>query len=74
MKKFLVLFISLALAIGIVVVLPTLINTNSKVDANITNEVSLVNQTILSYEKKEHTYNKIYVGSNLIAVLMIWII
>ena len=69
MKKFLVLFISLALAIGIVVVLPTLINTNSKVDANITNEVSLVNQTILSYEKKEHTYNKIYVGSNLIAVI-----
>ena len=69
MKKFLTIFISLALAIGIVVFLPQFLTGRSEIDADIRNNTSLVSQEIISYDNKEKTYNKIYSKGSLIGVV-----
>ena len=69
MKKLLTIIISLALSIGIVIFLPRYIKTDSQIDASIKNNTSLVPQEIISYDKTEKTYNKIYSSGRLIGVV-----
>ena len=69
MKKILVVLFSLALAIGIVIYLPTVIENSNNVIANINNGTSLVNQEIISYSEEINTINKIYASGKLIGVV-----
>lgn len=61
--------LSLMLALGIVYGLPMLMKDDGHIDAEIINETSLVNQEILSYEKTETEYKKIYSSGQLIGVV-----
>lgn len=69
MRKVIAIIISLGLAIGIVIGLPLVMKQQSQIDANITNETSLVKQEIISYGSNEKTYYKIYSKGKLIGVI-----
>ena len=69
MKKVIAIIISLGLAIGIVLGLPNLINEINQLQANVINETSLVKQEILSYNKQENIYNKLYADGKLVGVI-----
>ena len=69
MKKVVVVITSLILALLIVFELPKIFDNNSIINANITNEKTLVPQEILSYENIENSYYKIYENGKLIGVV-----
>lgn len=69
MKRFLTIFVSLLLALGIVYLIPRYLDNSSHIQANITNDKSLVHQEILSYDKTEKEYYKIYSDGKLIGVV-----
>lgn len=69
MKKVIVVIFSLLLAIGIVIGLPLVIKESNKIEADISNNTSLVSQEIISYSKQETTYNKIYANGKLVGVI-----
>ncbi len=69
LKKVLAVIFSLALAIGIVYGLPKIRKDHDTIETNTINESSLVKQEILSYDKEEKTYEKIYHKGKLIAVI-----
>lgn len=69
MKKVIVVLISLILSIGIVIGLPMIMKQKTQIQANISNETSLVQQEILSYSDKELDYNKLYANGKLVAVI-----
>lgn len=70
MKKILVIIAGLLLAIGIVYLMPLLpINYADVINANITNETSLVHQEILYYDHNGNIYNKIYYNGQLVGVI-----
>ena len=69
MKKVIVVLVSLILSVAIVEVLPTVLKKQSKIEANISNETSLVKQEILSYSSNEKTYNKLYANGELVGVI-----
>ncbi len=68
MKKFIFILLSAFLTAGIVYGLP-LIRKENVIEANVENEVSLVEQEILSYDKNEKNYYKIYNRGKLIGVV-----
>ena len=68
MKKVILVLFSLALAVGIVYGLP-LLRRQNVIEANIENETSLVPQEILSYDRNEKSYYKIYNRGRLIGVI-----
>lgn len=68
MKKFIFILLSALLTAGIVYGLP-LIRKENVIEANVENEVSLVEQEILSYDKNEKNYYKIYNRGKLIGVV-----
>lgn len=69
MKKVVVILISLALSIGIVIGLPMIMKQKTQIQANISNETSLVKQEILSYSDNETSYNKLYANGKLVGVI-----
>ena len=69
MKKVIVLLISLILAVTIVEVLPMLMKQKTQIQANISNETSLVKQEIISYSEQEKTYNKLYASGKYIGAV-----
>ena len=69
MKRSLTIVISFVLALVIVLVIPTYMRQRTQIEANITNEVSLVPQEILSYDKEGKLYHKIYSDGKLIGVV-----
>lgn len=69
MKKVIVILISLILSIGIVVGLPMIMKQKTQIQANISNETSLVKQEILSYSDIESSYNKLYANGKLVGVI-----
>ena len=69
MKKIIAILISLILAIGIVEILPMYLKKETQIEANITNETSLVKQEILSYSDEAKQSYKIYAKGNLIGVI-----
>ncbi len=68
MKKIIAIVASIILASIIVFVLPMVVNNNTSIDANISNETSLVKQEIISYGDIEKEYNKIYAKGKLVGV------
>ena len=69
MKRILAVLVSLGLALFIVLVLPAYTDQKNRIQANITNQRSLVPQEILSYDKEEKTYYKVYSEGKLVGVL-----
>ena len=69
MKKVIVLLFSLILAVTIVEVLPMLMKQKTQIQANISNETSLVKQEIISYSEQEKTYNKLYASGKYIGAV-----
>ena len=69
MKKILALVLCALLTGAIVYGLPLLRGDVNTVEANITNEKSLVMQEVLSYDTKEKTYDKIYYKGKLIGII-----
>ena len=59
----------LLLAVGIVYAVPMLAKDNSYIKTNVVNETSLVHQEILSYEKKETEYKKLYSSGQLVGII-----
>ena len=68
MKKVIAVIFCLALACGVVIGLPLVIDQNTEIQANISNETSLVKQEIISYGTIENSYNKIYANGKLIGI------
>lgn len=68
MKKIIAVIFCLILACGVVIGLPLISKQNTEIEANISNETSLVKQEILSYSAYEKTYNKIYANGKLVGV------
>ena len=68
MKKAIAIVLSLIFAL-LIVFIPYILDGDRKIDANITNEKSLVPQEIVSYSAEENTYNKIYSNGQLIGVI-----
>lgn len=69
MRKVIAILFCLLLAIGIVIGLPLVIKDETQIQANISNETSLVKQEIISYSTNEKTVNKIYANGKLIGVV-----
>lgn len=69
MRKVIAIIFCLALAVGVVIGLPLVIDQNNELQANISNETSLVKQEILSYSETEKSYSKIYAKGKLIGVI-----
>jgi murein DD-endopeptidase MepM/ murein hydrolase activator NlpD len=69
LKKFLAILFSLILTGAIVYGLPMIRNERKIIQANVENEKSLVKQEILSYDRTEKKYNKIYCRGKLIGVI-----
>ena len=69
MKRVLGLIFFLILSVAIVIGLPIVIKEENEIQANISNEVSLVKQEIISYGQEEKDYNKLYADGKLIGVV-----
>ncbi|MDO4198133.1 MAG: peptidoglycan DD-metalloendopeptidase family protein [Erysipelotrichaceae bacterium] len=68
-KTIAAVIVSLLLALGLVYLLPKCVNNDRIIEADIVNETSLVPQGIISYEKNEKTYQKIYAEGKLVGIV-----
>ena len=69
MKKAIAIISSLILALLIVFGLPQILKEDTQINANISNNTSLVKQEILSYSDKQQKYYKVYANDNLVGVV-----
>jgi len=68
LKKLVTILFCLVLACGIVIFLPLVMEQEKQIDANISNETSLVPQEIISYDSTQKNYYKVYAKGDLVGI------